>query len=282
MSLRYTRAMDATNARRRKARRLAQDSLQDPHVAPIPLPAPAPRRDDAAMLLRLTESTIVAHEQIPQGSNYSFIVGMSDSGTDIDLLGVYKPRRGEVPLWDFPSGTLYKRELAAYLASVALGWQYIPPTVIRDGPYGQGSVQQYIKPAQGRHFFEWQGECPSHLMRLAVFDYLTNNADRKSGHVFLDEEGSVWAIDHGLTFNVDPKLRTVIRGFTGEELPEWLHTELQAFRADAARTTDLDQQLGALLDEPEVNAFAVRLDRVLNRRIFPRLDRYDSVPREWW
>lgn len=259
-----------------------EEALTDDTAEVHQPPEPAPRRDDAAILKRLTEDAIVAHEQVPQGSNYSFVVGMSDSGSDIDLLGIYKPRRGEIPLWDFPSGTLFKREYAAYLVSVAFGWQYIPPTVIREGPYGEGSVQLFVQPVKGRHYFEWRDACVSHLMRLAIFDYITNNADRKSGHCLLGADGQVWAIDHGLTFNVDPKLRTVIREFAGDPLPDWLERELQAIAADEYLLSNLAERLEELLDPAEVRTFLSRFNRVLTRKVFPRLDRYDSVPREWW
>jgi hypothetical protein len=240
-----------------------------------------PRRDDTAVLERLRRAEIVACEQLPQGSNYSFALGLTNAGQDIDLIAIYKPRRGEVPLWDFPSGTLYKREVAAYLASSALGWQFIPPTVIREGPYGVGSVQQYIQPAADSHLFRWRHDHTAELMQMAVFDYLTNNADRKAGHCLLDQEGKVWGIDHGLTFNSDPKLRTILRDFSGSALPAWLLDDVQRFAASTA-LDDLLGQLKPLLAADELGAFVKRLERVLRQRAFPRLDRYDSLPREWW
>jgi uncharacterized repeat protein (TIGR03843 family) len=244
-------------------------------------PPAVPRRDDGPALAQLRAAEIVACEQLPQGSNYSFALGLTNSGQDIDLLAIYKPRRGEVPLWDFPNGTLYKREYAAYLASAALGWQFIPPTVIREGPYGVGSVQSYIQPDGESHLTRWGKQHRAELMRIAVFDYLTNNADRKAGHCLVDKEGQVWGIDHGLTFNADPKLRTVIRDFSGAHMPAWLLGELQAFAASPA----LDELLGQmkpLLAANEISAFLKRIERVLRQRVFPRLNGYDSMPREWW
>src|SRR6185437_7086899 len=220
---------------RYRARWLRPDALSDEGEAPDPEPGehpPAwPRVDDGPALRQLREAEIVACEQVPQGSNYSFAVGLSTTGQDIDLLASYKPRRGEVPLWDFPGGTLHQREYAAYLASIALGWQFIPPPVIRDATYGVGTVQRYVEPRQDPHSVHWRKEQRPALMRIAVFDYVTNNADRKSGHCLLDADGRVWGIDHGLTFNTDPKLRTVIREFGGEPLPAWLMDELRCFLA---------------------------------------------------
>ncbi|HEV7216681.1 MAG TPA: hypothetical protein VGP33_16365 [Chloroflexota bacterium] len=240
-----------------------------------------PPRDDAPVLEQLRCAEIVASEQLPQGSNYSFALGLTNTGQDIDLLAIYKPRRGEVPLWDFPPGTLYKRECAAYLTSIALGWQFIPPTVIREGPYGVGSVQLYVQPTADSHMFRWRHEHRGELMQIAVFDYITNNADRKAGHCLLDKEGRVWGIDHGLTFNTDPKLRTILQDFTGGALPEWLVGDIQCFASSPAMD-DLLGQLKSLLASDEIAAFLKRLERVLKQRVFPRLDSYDSMPREWW
>lgn len=250
---------------------------------PLPDDGPPQRspRDDRPMLNRLSCNEIVACEQVPQGSNYSFAVGLTDSGKDIDLLAIYKPRRGEVPLWDFPSGTLYKREQASYLTSVALGWQFVPPTVIREGPYGVGSVQLYVEPKRDSHLFKWRDDYLPELMRMAIFDYVTNNADRKAGHCLLDKDGQVWGIDHGLTFNTDPKLRTVIREFSGAPLPAWLVDQLQCFASSPA-LDDLLAQLKPLLAAEEVGVFLKRIERVLKQRVFPRLNGYDSMPREWW
>lgn len=274
---------------RYRAPRPRPDALPDEAVAPSPgsdgvtVPPPSlPWRDDGVMLTQLQEAQIVACEQVPQGSNYSFVVGLSLAGTDIDLLAIYKPKRGEVPLWDFPSGTLYQREYAAYLASQALRWPFVPPTVIRDGPYGIGSVQQYVQAQPRSAYYEWRRAHAPELMRMAVFDYITNNADRKAAHCLLDERHQVWGIDHGLTFNVDPKLRTVIRDFSGDPLPEWLLAELQAFAECEQAQQELVHQLRPLLARDEIAAFGARWQRLLKRRVFPHLDHYDSVPREWW
>jgi hypothetical protein len=249
--------------------------------APDEGPPDTQPRVDAPVLEQLRCAEIVACEQLPQGSNYSFALGLTNSGQDIDVLAIYKPRRGEVPLWDFPSGTLYKREYAAYLTSAALGWQFVPPTVIREGPYGVGSIQLYVQPTSDSHLFRWRHEHRAELMQMAVFDYITNNADRKAGHCLLDKEGNVWGIDHGLAFNTDPKLRTVLREFSGSALPSWLLADVQRF-ASSTSLDELLEQLKPLLASDEIGVFVKRIERVLRQRVFPRLDNYDSVPREWW
>ena len=151
-------------------------------------------------------------------SNYTFLARLEPhppSGLNV----VYKPARGESPLWDFPSGTLYRREVAAYELSKVLGWPQIPPTVVRrDAPHGVGAVQLFIE-SDRRHFLGEQGSHRETWIRVALFDVITNNADRKSGHCLFDAEDQVWVIDHGLTFHTDHKLRTVIWDFAGQPLP---------------------------------------------------------------
>lgn len=143
------------------------------------------------------------------------------------LLAVYKPRRGESPLWDFPSGTLCLREVAAHHLARELGWPQIPPTVLRsDGPFGAGSLQLFIDARRDFHHLD-DGTVPDGRWReIAAFDVLCNNADRKGGHCLLDEDRTLWAIDHGLTFHVDPKLRTILWEYSGEALPEGLRPGL--------------------------------------------------------
>lgn len=252
-------------------------------VAPLPW-APLPF-DPQAMSRQLLEGEIVACEPIPSGSNYSFAVGISchrsSTETTIDHIAIYKPRRGEAPLWDFPQGTLYKREMAAYRTSQTIGWPFIPPTVIRSGPYGIGTVQLYIEPDTSAHYYRWNSEHLPELMRIAVFDYITNNADRKAAHCLLDAQRRVWGIDHGLTFHEDIKLRTVIREFSGMRLPDWLHEEVQTF-AHSVRCKELLDELQDYISSREVRAFQRRLERILQRCAFPVLESYDSIPREWW
>src|SRR5262249_31596083 len=156
---------------------------------------------------------------------------------------IYKPRRGEAPLWDFPDGTLYRREYAAYLVSQALGWAFIPTTIVREGPHGVGSFQTYVDHDPKQSYRNASDDQRARLMRIAVFDIFANNADRKVVHVLMGKDNRLWGIDHGLTFNVAPKLRTVIWEFCGEPIPEDLRHEVTAFLEDPVRVTALTDQL---------------------------------------
>lgn len=224
----------------------------------------------------LAHGEIVACQQLPWGSNYTFALALRD-GDGTAYLAVYKPRRGEIPLWDFPDGTLYRREMAAYLTSQALGWDFIPLTVIRDGPLGVGSVQLYIDPVD-EDYFQFRGMHRAELQRICLFDLLTNNADRKAGHCLKDRQGRIWAIDHGLTFHTQPKLRTVIWDFCGEPFPEPLVADLRAFLGDQERVAHLRAALKPLLAPAEIEGFFRRAHRLLAHGRYPELDPYRNVP----
>ena len=219
-------------------------------------------------------------ELIPWGSNYTFAVLLRDTD-GAACYAIYKPRRGEVPLRDFPSGTLYKREVAAYRFARHLGWDLVPPTIVRhDGPHGVGSLQLYVEPradAAGQ-FDRLRQTHRCDLQRMALFDLVTNNADRKGGHCLLDLDGHVWGIDHGLTFHQVPKLRTVIWDFCGEPIPPDLVEHLRRCRADAAGIQALRAELRPLLSEPELEALFERWDRLLAVPCYPQLDPYRNVP----
>jgi hypothetical protein len=164
-------------------------------------------------------------------SNYTFLARLGPRGEE-GLRAVYKPARGESPLWDVEAGTLYKREVAAYELSKALGWPRIPPTVVRRrAPHGVGAVQLFID-ADGRHFLGETRRRTDTWMRVALFDVITNNADRKSGHCLFDSHDNVWVIDHGLTFHVDNKLRTVIWDFAGQPMPGELCGDVESALRD--------------------------------------------------
>jgi hypothetical protein len=238
----------------------------------------APYPDDPFALLE--QGTMEAVELIPWGSNYTFaalLVGEDGSR----CYGVYKPRRGEVPLRDFPNGTLYRREVAAFRLSQQLGWDMIPPTVIREvGPHGIGSLQLYVEPRAGASG-QYERLRDSHrcdLQRMAVFDLLANNADRKGGHCLLDVRGHVWGIDHGLTFHHVPKLRTVIWDYCGEAIPADLVTALRSVRGDPVRMSALEGEVRPLLADQEWEALLQRWDRLLKNPCFPNLDPYRNVP----
>ena len=210
-------------------------------------------------------------------SNYTFLARLGPHG-DSGLQAVYKPARGESPLWDFEAGTLYRREVAAYELSRSLGWPNIPPTVVRrKAPHGVGALQLFIE-ADGRHFLA-QNDAPEETwLRIALFDVITNNADRKSGHCLFDAEDRVWVIDHGLTFHVDPKLRTVIWDFAGRPLPSDLCGDLERALIDVERG-DAKARLAELIEPTEVRVLKRRMRAVLDPRWrFPSPGSAWSIP----
>jgi hypothetical protein len=210
----------------------------------------------------LCDGRVVSYELIPWGSNYTFLAALSH-GEEPEAFAVYKPRRGEAPLWDFPDGTLYKRERAAYLVSSALGWDFIPLTVIRDGPEGIGSMQLFVETDGDPHRPQFTDAHRAELARIAVYDLITNNADRKAGHCLLGTDGRVWGIDHGLTFHTDPKLRTVLWEFYQGEVAAELLADVRSLLESASRRGALAAQLGELLARDEVKTFFSRAERVL-------------------
>src|SRR4029077_919806 len=195
-------------------------------------------------------------------SNYTFLARLEPHPPS-GLLAAYKPARGESPLWDFEAGTLFKREVAAYELSKVLGWPRIPPTVVRArAPHGVGAVQLFID-ADSRHFLDEQATRRTTWAQVALFDVIANNADRKSGHCLFDANDEVWVIDHGLTFNVDHKLRTVIWDFSGDPLPPDLCGDVERALADVEKG-HLAAILGELLSPAEVRMLRRRLRGVLD------------------
>jgi hypothetical protein len=214
--------------------------------------------------------------RVSWSSNATFLVTVAGDG--VELPAVYKPRRGERPLWDFPSGTLCQREVAAFELSEALGWSVVPPTVLRDGPLGEGMVQRFVGHDPEEHYFtllEQHAEC---FRRFAVFDILANNADRKGGHCLRDlADGHIWGIDHGLTFSTDWKLRTVIWDFGGERLaPDTADT---VCRVAARLEGGLGERLAPLLSRDERDAVAGRANELVREGLLPEPGTgYHSVP----
>jgi hypothetical protein len=195
-------------------------------------------------------------------SNYTFLARL-EPHPPAGLLAVYKPARGESPLWDFEAGSLYRREVAAYELSKVLGWPRIPPTVVRRlGPHGKGALQLFID-ADRRHFLEQQTTRREIWAQVALFDVIVNNADRKSGHCLFDADDEVWVIDHGLTFHVDQKLRTVIWDFSGEPLPSELCGDVERALVELEKGP-LAKTLEGLLSPAEVRMLKRRLRGVLN------------------
>jgi uncharacterized repeat protein (TIGR03843 family) len=214
---------------------------------------------------------------LPYGSNYVFLAELWDSEAGTGL-GIYKPRKGEAPLWDFPDGTLYRRERAAYLLASDLGWDFVPPTVVRDGPHGVGSMQLFIENDEQANFFTLRDSHVDELRRIALFDVLANNADRKGGHCLLANDAKIWGIDHGLTFHESYKLRTVIWDFSEESIPPSLVGDLEGFARRLVEGKEIAAGLGELLSRAELSALVARLEQLLERRRFPRPGLRRSVP----
>jgi hypothetical protein len=244
--------------------------------------APAPI-DDASAIALLEQAEMSGQTLVPWGSNYTFAVALHDPESDeVVQFGIYKPAQGERPLWDFPDDTLYLRERASWLLSDLLGWNIVPPTVIRDGPFGVGSVQLYVEPSPEMPRREamrfWARKRPE-LERMVLFDIVANNADRKLTHCLLDVHERIWGIDHGLTFNVVPKLRTVLWQFVGEPVDVELLGDLARARADEAA---LRERFAGVLSEPEIEAMIDRIDALLATGCHPRLDPNRNIPYGWW
>jgi uncharacterized repeat protein (TIGR03843 family) len=219
--------------------------------------SPTPERD------LLARGAVTLKGRMPWSSNVTLLVELALDGTT--GLGVYKPARGERPLWDFPSG-LFKREIAAYHLSEALGWGLVPLTVRRDGPLGDGALQRFVEADFEQHYFTLR-EAEAHharLRRICAFDLVANNADRKSGHCLLAPDGAIWAIDNGLCFHVEPKLRTVIWDFAGEPIPADVAEDLGRLLA-----TGLPASVTELLDPAEGRALLARARAVVEAGRFP-------------
>jgi uncharacterized repeat protein (TIGR03843 family) len=216
-----------------------------------------------ADLTLLRAGEIAIEGRMPYSSNGTFLVRLDHDGAN--ELAIYKPVRGERPLWDFPGG-LARREVAAYELSSALGWAVVPPTVLRDGPHGEGSVQRFIDADFSQHYFTLR-EDEAHddaFRRLCAFDLVANSADRKGGHCLIDAEGHIWAIDNGLSFHQEFKVRTVIWDYAGERLPDDVAADLQALI-----DRGLPDALAELLDPFERDAVLTRGGALLRSGCFP-------------
>ena len=268
---------------------------------------------ERALLKRLADWPITGIGLHPGGSNYVFVVRLTDpekyrpengdeiapssSGPgepderpirpdevdeDASTYGIYKPRAGERPLRDFPEGTLQYRERAAYLVSRELGWPRIPPTVIRDGPHGEGSVQLFIDAAEtsgaGDDFFSLRDERLDDFKDIAMFDALVHNADRKGGSCIVSEDGRLWAIDHGLTFNQFARRRTVMFEFNGTRYPDELLGDVESLILTLESGGELDAELRKLLERSEIDEIVTRAREMIEFGHYPVLDPDANVP----
>ena len=231
---------------------------------------------EAEVLTLLQTGEVEVLGLIPYSSNYTFLARVT-KGAD-DALAVYKPTRGERPLWDFPDGTLAQREVAAYLVSRASGWDLVPPTVLReDAPLGAGSLQLFIDHDPDRHYFVLVEERPdTEFATFAALDVVINNADRKGGHVLEGRDGRLWAVDHGVSFHIENKLRTVIWDFAEQPLGAPIEAALE--RLDSALDEGLAAELAVLLSEEESAATRERVKALRTTGVFPAPDVARPLP----
>jgi uncharacterized repeat protein (TIGR03843 family) len=212
----------------------------------------------------LANGEIELKGQFTRGNNYTFLVNVCQAGSEI--LAVYKPTRGEQPLWDFPESSLAGREVSAYLVSQALGFSIVPYTLLREGPLGPGSLQQYIEHDPNYHYFSFKPAEIERLRRVVLFDLLINNADRKGSHILVQKRTrKLFLIDHGLCFHVEDKLRTVVWNFSGEPIPVDLLAALDSLHANR----DLPALLAPYLRPEEVAALVQRAEALLAACQFP-------------
>jgi len=237
-----------------------------------------PMEADDALAEILERGTLEVVGRMRYASNGTFLVEATCDGTTVPA--VYKPRRGERPLWDFPDGTLCQREVASYELSRALGWGVVPVTVLRDeGPLGPGALQRFVEHDPEEHYFTLLPTHGDRFREFAVFDVLANNTDRKGGHCLHDTANDiVVGIDHGLTFHPVWKLRTVIWDFAGEALSPPLTDSVCRISRDVIDGA-LGERLGTLLSPQEIAGVAIRAEDLLRDGRFPDPEPgYHSVP----
>jgi uncharacterized repeat protein (TIGR03843 family) len=221
-----------------------------------------------AILDLLRSGEIKIKGEFVWGSNYTFLAEVNKDGDIVQ--GVYKPSRGERPLWDFPPASLARREAAAFLVSEALGWELVPPTVYRKiAPIGPGSLQLFIEHDPELHYFNLTESDRQRLRPVVLFDLLINNADRKGSHLLFDNTHHLWLIDHGICFHAHNKLRTVIWDFANEPIPEKLLDDLRCFLELLVPSSDFYQNLHGLLNQQEIKALAKRAEHLISSKQFP-------------
>jgi len=244
------------------------DCVSDDDESPFRDRDPIPN-DLAETILANGELEVLG--QMPWSSNTTLLCDIELD--DHMVQAVYKPHRGERPLWDFPSG-LYRREVACYELAKAIGWDLVPPTVEIDGPVGPGSLQLFIPCDFEQHYLTMNGEAQFRqaFERLTAFDMVANSTDRKSGHVLLDNDGHIWAIDNGLSFHVEFKLRTVLWDFAGDPIPDDIRDDLATLAENG-----LEDALEGLVDDDEIDAAIGRARILINDGRFP----VDHSGRRW-
>lgn len=218
----------------------------------------------------LEEGELTVVGQLADASNGSLLCTLDGLGGDPGPFVIYKPRAGERPLWDFPTGTLSLREVAAFVVADSLGWPIVPPTVWRDGPFGPGMVQEWVEVDTEADLVELVQSDRGDLRRIAVFDAVINNGDRKGGHLLPTPNGDVWGIDHGVTFAVEDKLRTVLWQWRGHPLPEQLLQDLERWHGKWSDTDGPAERLSRYLSDEEVETLDARVRALLRTRRHPQ------------
>lgn len=231
-----------------------------------------PDRPDILQLLGTACHSSI--QPVYYGSNHTFLVTL-ESELAGSSYAIYKPARGEYPLYDFAAGTLYRREVGSWLVDAMLGWRIVPPTVVTTGRYGVGSLQLFIEAVESAEIEIEE------LRRLALLDVLINNADRKLEHCLPGSDSRLWGIDHGLTFHVQPKLRTAFWHFAGSPLTAEETDDVKRLSRTLQRGLDpCAAQLADLISRTEMKALRDRIDRVVQMGAFPD-PRYKPVPYRW-
>lgn len=225
--------------------------------------------DIQGMIIALQHGAIQLEGQFLNSSNYTFLGKLTFEGKTMRV--VYKPRKGEQDLWDFATGTLTRREVAAFTLSHALGWNLVPPCIYRSRktPLGAGSLQVYIEHDPEYHYFHFTEQDKKLLRPLVLFDLISNNADRKGGHLFFDAQHHLWAIDHGLCFHVEDKLRTVIWDFAGQEIPAALLKDVQGLMDELSHESKLFSEFSKLINVSEIRALVDRCQFYIENPVFP-------------
>lgn len=233
------------------------DDSESPFRSREPLATP-----DALEILASAEIDVLG--RMPYSSNATFLVDLELDG-EVPAQAIYKPEAGEQPLWDFP-GSLYRREVGAFLLSEQLGWGHVPPTIVVDGPAGVGSLQLFIPALFDEHYFTLLDDEQYHpgFKEICAFDFVANNTDRKGGHILLGDDGELWAIDNGLSFHQEFKLRTVIWDFAGDDLSQEVADGLTTFLDDG-----LSEELAELLTPFERDAALTRARSMLHAGAYP-------------
>lgn len=216
----------------------------------------------------LAHGKLTITDQFIRSSNYTFLVKV-ENGSDI-IQAVYKPQKGETPLWDFPAGTLCLREVAAFLVSEKLGWNLVPPSVIREkAPLGKGALQLYIDHDPKLHYFSFDAKTRKRLKSAVLFDLIINNADRKAGHIILDRQGNLWLIDHGTCFHQEFKHRSVVWEFAGQDIPDNLKMDIQQLACALKNKEEIQEELARLISPSEIHAMLTRINILLQLSTFP-------------